>query len=90
MVRSFIRHHVRDYPAWREVYDGAATMQHENGVRAKAVFRDVGDPHTVIVTHDFDDAAAAQAFFELPGLKERMEAAGVDSEPEFWLAEAVD
>ena len=90
MVRSFVRHHVHDYPAWREVYDGAATMQAENGVRAKAVFRELDDPHTVIVTHDFDDADAAHAFFALPGLKERMEAAGVDSEPEVWLAEMVD
>ena len=89
MVRSFIRHHVRDYDAWHEVYEGAALMQAEHGVRAKAVFRSIDDPNNVIVTHDFDDAESARAFFALPDLKERMMASGVDDEPTVWFAEEV-
>ena len=56
MVRSFIRHHVSDYAAWREVYDSFGDAQREHGVRAEAVYRGVDDPNDVTVTHDFDDA----------------------------------
>ena len=62
MVRSFIRHHVSDYAAWREVYDSFGDAQREHGVRAEAVYRGVDDPNDVTVTHDFDDAEAAKAF----------------------------
>ena len=45
MVRSFIRHHVSDYAAWREVYDSFGDVQREHGVRAEAVYRGVDDPN---------------------------------------------
>ena len=87
MVRSFIRHHVSDYAAWREVYDSFGDVQREHGVRAEAVHRGVDDPNDVTVTHDFDDAEAAKAFFALQELKEAMQRSGVEGEPTFWLAE---
>ena len=84
MVRSFIRHHVSDYAARREV--GFGDAQREHGVRAEAVYRGVDDPNDVTVTHDFDDAEAAKAFFALQELKEAMQRSGVEGEPAFWLA----
>ncbi|HZO95882.1 MAG TPA: hypothetical protein VFB42_00770 [Gaiellaceae bacterium] len=87
MVRSFVRHRVRDYDAWRQVYDGFADVQREHGVRAEAVFRMVDDPNDVLVTHDFDDAGSAQAFFGMAELKDAMMRAGVEGEPTVWLAE---
>jgi len=86
MVRSFIHHHVSDYAAWREVYDSFGDAQREHGVRAEAVHRGVDDPNDVTVTHDFDDAEAAKAFFALQELKEAMQRSGVEGEPAFWLA----
>ena len=87
MVRSFIHHHVSDYAAWREVYDSFGDAQRDYGVRAEAVYRGVDDPNDVTVTHDFDDAEAAKAFFALQELKEAMQRSGVEGEPTFWLAE---
>ena len=43
--------------------------------------------YPVTVTHDFDDAEAAKAFFTIPELKEAMQRSGVEGEPAFWLAE---
>ena len=86
MVRSFIHHHVSDYAAWREVYDSFGDAQREHGVRAEAVYRGVDDPNDVTVTHDFDDAEAAKAFFTIPELKEAMQRSGVEGEPALWLA----
>ncbi len=88
MVRSVVLHRVKDYDAWRQVYDSVAEMQREGGVRAQGVLRSVADPNEVLVTHDFDDLATAQAFIESPGLRDAMLRAGVDGEPQLiWLGE---
>jgi quinol monooxygenase YgiN len=85
MVRWFVRHRVRDYAAWREVYDGFADVQREGGVRAAAVYQSVDDPNDVTVTHDFDDVETARAFFSSPELRDAMMRAGVEGEPTLFL-----
>jgi hypothetical protein len=85
MVRSIVRHRVRDYDAWRAVYDSFGDVQKAGGVRAETVFQAVGDPNDVTVFHDFDDAAAAEAFFGAAELRDAMMRAGVEGEPEVWL-----
>jgi quinol monooxygenase YgiN len=89
MIRWFVHHRVRDYAAWREVYDGFADVQKAGGVRAQAVFRSVDDPNDVTVIHDFDDVATAKAFFASPDLRDAMMRAGVEGEPELFLGEEV-
>ena len=32
MILAVVRHQVRDYPAWRKVYDGVAALQKAGGV----------------------------------------------------------
>jgi hypothetical protein len=90
MVRTFIRHRVRDYDAWRDTYDSFGDAQRQGGVRAEAVYRTVDDPNDVTVTHDFDNAEAAQAFLASPELKDGMKQAGVEGEPTIWVTEEVD
>jgi len=85
MVRSFIRHHVSDYAAWREVYDSFGDAQREHGVRAEAVYRGVDDPNDVTAWHDFDTADEARAFLGSDELKSAMQRAGVQGEPQIWL-----
>jgi hypothetical protein len=87
MVRSFIRHHVRDYDEWRTVYDSFEDVQQQAGVRAEAVYRGLDDPNDVTVTHDFDDAQAAKAFLGRQELREAMQRGGVEGDPEVWFAE---
>ena len=85
MIRWFVRHRVRDYAAWREVYDGFAEVQRAGGVRAQAVYRSADDPNDVMVTHDFDDLETARAFLASPDLKDAMRRAGVEGEPTLFL-----
>jgi hypothetical protein len=75
---SFIHHRVADFDAWKQVYDGFAGAQREGGVRWQQVWRASEDPNMVVVMHQFDDAAAAHAFFERGDLKDAMANAGVD------------
>jgi hypothetical protein len=88
MVRSIVLHRVNDYGAWRQVYDGFGDAQREGGVRAETVLRSVDDPNDVLVTHDFDDAATAKAFFSSEELHDAMSRAGVDGQPQLiWFGE---
>ena len=86
MVRSVVLHRVKDYDAWRQVYDGFADIQRQGGVVAEEVLRSLDDPNDVLVTHDFDDEASAKAFFASGELHDTMSRAGVDGEPRLiWM-----
>lgn len=87
MVRSVVLHRVKDYGAWREVYDEAmAGPAKQGGVRAEEVLRSLEDENHVLVTHDFDDEATARAWFASPDLADAMARAGVVGQPELiWL-----
>ena len=88
MVRMYARHEVDDYGSWREGYDafhsGPAA---EQGVKAHAVYRSVGNPNDITVTHDFDSATEAEAFVNSDELRGAMEAAGVTGQPNIWITE---
>jgi quinol monooxygenase YgiN len=85
MVTLFVRHGVADYDAWRKVYDEFAPTQDANGVRAKGAYTNVDDENDVTVWHRFDDRAAAEAFRDLPELRDAMARAGVAGQPEIWI-----
>jgi quinol monooxygenase YgiN len=89
MTTMFVRHTVKDFAAWKKVYDEFDKERQGMGVTGHAVYQAEGAPNEVIVTHDFKDAASAKAFFGSPRLKEIMEQAGVVGEPVAWLATKV-
>jgi hypothetical protein len=80
MATTFVLHRVRDYDAWRQVYDGVADVQKTGGVVEEAVYRSESDPNTVLVMHRFGTREQAHAFFEgNPALMDAMMRAGVDA-----------
>jgi hypothetical protein len=81
----FVRHTVRDYRAWRKVYDAFGKAQRKMGVRREAVFRSVANPNDVTVSHDFRNLRAARAFVRSRELKEAMQDAGVRGRPLIWF-----
>jgi hypothetical protein len=85
MVRMFVRHTVRDYRAWRRVYDAFRGEQRRMGVRRQAVFRSTDNPNDITVAHDFQSLRAARAFVRSRELKEAMQDAGVRSRPAIWF-----
>lgn len=90
MVRMFVRHPVRDFDAWKVVYDGFDEERREKGgVRGDAVFRSADHPNEVTVWHDFDDLYQARNFALWGRLAEVMEKGGLVGEPEIWFAEKV-
>ena len=85
MIRMFVKHKVRDYTAWRKVYDEFDTERSRAGVRGHAVYCDVDDANEVTVWHDFDDIEAARALGGSKELKLAMKNAGVIGTPTIWF-----
>ncbi len=85
MIRLFVRHNVAGYDAWRKAYDEFDEERGPMGVRGDAVFQSIDNPNDVTVWHDFDTAEAAQAFASSDKLRNAMQQAGVQGEPQVWL-----
>ena len=62
MTTLHIENTVRDYDAWRAVFDKFEQFRREHGVRRYRVGRQVHDPSQVIVDLDFDSVGDANAF----------------------------
>lgn len=84
MIRMFVRHPVKDFPAWKKAYDNFDEARRSMGVKGQAVFQAATDPNDVTVWHDFDSLESAQAFAGSTRLKDVMEQAGVAGQPAIW------
>lgn len=87
MIRMFARHPVKDYTAWKKVYD--SFDRRGRGVRDDAVFQSAEDPNDVTVWHDFDDLGSARSFAESEDLRKTMKEAGVVGDPTIWFTRPV-
>jgi quinol monooxygenase YgiN len=89
MTTLFAKHEVKDYAAWRRVYDDFDAKRRKMGVISDSVYRSEDDPNNITVTHDFSDLAAAKAFADSQELRDTMHKAGVTGAPEIWFAKDV-
>lgn len=85
MVRLFARINVADYGTWRDVYDKFYGERVAMGVMGDAAFQLVDDPNDVTLWHDFETPQVARAFASSDALRDVMQRAGVQGEPQFWF-----
>ncbi len=76
-----VRHHVRDYAAWRKVYEDAESMRVQYGCTAQRVMRMPDDQNELFITHDFPTVKQAEDFARNPALRDAMDHAGVEGTP---------
>ena len=88
-VLAVISHPVKDYAAWRVVYDSAEPLRQKAGVTGAEVFRDPANPNQLVILHRFPSLDAANGYFGDPALKDAMTRAGVIAAPVITLALAV-
>lgn len=81
MVTLVVHHSVRDYDAWKAVFDEHEGVRRSHSAIEHRVYRDIHDRNRVVVHNDFPSEEAARAFLEDPSLKEAMSRAGVVGEP---------
>ncbi|MDL2338388.1 MAG: antibiotic biosynthesis monooxygenase [Pseudomonadota bacterium] len=82
MDHVLIIHAVKDYAAWKKVFDDAASMRRNAGERSYVVLRDEHDANRIVHFSRWASIAQAKAFFESPQLVEIRRQAGVEA-PEF-------
>ena len=81
MVTLVVHHSVRDYDAWKPVFDAHEDVRRSHGEIEHRIYRDIHDPNRVIVHNDFPSEEAARGFLEDPSLKDAMAHGGVEGEP---------
>lgn len=62
MTTLHIENTVRDFDAWKEVFDKFDAFRRDGGVRSYRLARHQADPQRVVIDLDFDDDASAAAF----------------------------
>lgn len=77
-----IIHAVKDYAAWKKVFDDAAPIRKNAGERSYRVLRYEADANKIVHFSQWTSIAHAKAFFESPRLVEIRREAGVEA-PEF-------
>ncbi|MEI6727564.1 MAG: cyclase [Actinomycetes bacterium] len=84
-----VQHTVKDYDAWKSVFDEHESVRAKHGATGHTVYRDADDPNSVTSFIRFATREGAEAFSREPSLKEAMERGGVTSEPRImWVEEA--
>jgi heme-degrading monooxygenase HmoA len=77
-----IIHVVKDYPAWKQVFDAAAAIRKDAGEQSFQLLYDECDRNRVVHFSKWASLAQAKAFFESDRLVEIRRLAGVEA-PEF-------
>ena len=89
MPYVLIIHEVADYPAWKQVFDGAAGIRKEAGERSFQVLRYENDANRIVHFSAWTSIADARRFFESPRLVQIRKDAGVKA-PEFIYLESIE
>ena len=76
-----VHHPVRDYDAWKPVFDEHEAVRRRHGALEHRIYRIVDDPKYVVIHLDFPAEADGDAFVADPSLKEAMDRGGVTAEP---------
>jgi len=82
MQYVLIIHAVKDYSAWKKVFDEAASIRAAAGELSYQLLRYEADANKVVHFSKWVSMALAKAFFESPAVVEIRRTAGVEA-PEF-------
>jgi len=80
-----IQHQVKDYTAWKKVFDSSIDLRTSSGEISYQVYRDASDPNKVTTINKWNSLANAQKFAHSSDLKAAMEKAGVVGVPTIYF-----
>lgn len=86
-VTAVVQHHVKDYAAWREIYDGFVDVGPAGVATPVGVYRALHDPNNVLIIVGFESPADAELFSEAAYMREVMQLAGIEGQPRIELYE---
>lgn len=89
MATLYVHHKVKDYAAWRKVFDNLTYMRTGYGCTGHKVFQSPSDPNEITILTDWKTVEQAKTYATSNDLKEGMKNAGVISQPDVaFLADA--
>ena len=74
-------HEVKDYDVWRPLFDADNERRTEAGLTNARVYRSAKNANDLWILFDCADVSVLEQMANDPEMKEKMEAAGVISEP---------
>jgi hypothetical protein len=80
-MRMKVSHKVKDFDAWKKVYDSDKPARMNAGLSDRALSRDINDPNMVVLVFAVSDLAKAKAFGASKELKDKMKEGGVEGAP---------
>ena len=89
MEYVLIIHEVKDYEAWKKIFDDAASIRKEAGEQSYQILKYDNNANKIVHFSRWVSIANAKAFFESPKLIEIRKQAGVNS-PEFICLEQLE
>jgi heme-degrading monooxygenase HmoA len=89
-VVVIVQHKVRDFDAWKPVFDEHGDVRRKHGATGHEIYRGMDDPNEITIVNHFPSKERAEAFAADPSLKEAMARGGVISEPRIIWAEETE
>jgi len=83
MKTVILSHRVKDFTAWKPVYDADTDRRTQAGLKEIAVGKDTNDKQEVYMIYQTQDVDRAMKMMDDPDLAEAMQKAGVISKPKF-------
>lgn len=80
-METIITHTVRDFDAWKQVFDEHENVRATYGCTGHTLYRDADKPNDVTMVLSWESRERAEEFLKDPSLREAMERGGVISEP---------
>ena len=82
MAHMLVRHKVADFDEWKTVYKDHRKAREAAGLKDLYLWRNESDPSEVLLLFEVSDVTKAKAFSSSPDAKEKMQAAGVQGQPD--------
>jgi hypothetical protein len=88
MLFMLVRHKVRDFAAWKAVFDSHATAQQQAGLHVKQLLHNVDNPNELFLLFEAEDLERAKGFVSSPQVPDARAASGVLEEPDLYFLRA--
>jgi heme-degrading monooxygenase HmoA len=90
MAILVVQHRVRDFDAWKRVFDAGEDLRRRHGASRHWVYQAHNDPNDVVVAVEFGSLEAAENFTDDPALRQNMAEAGVEGSPHIHFRREVE
>lgn len=81
MSQVLITHRVKEYAAWKSIFDNFADFRKSSGEKSYRILHPVDDPNDLTLLFEWDTQENAESFLASAELKTTMEKAGVAEAP---------